>query len=282
MISLGIDIGGTTVKAAALLNDEIAWTARSKPYSAPDRPALLEAVRQATARLAAPPDRVGLCVPGLLDERRQNVTYSANIPSLNNLPLSEFIQEATARSFERLAIANDANATAFDIFATRNLVGRLLVLAMGAGVGTSVLDDGKPLYVEGDSAGHLGQMDISLEGEPIVGPDGGRGGAEGYVGAAALAARYGVDPASKILVGDLPFRAIVRLIRVAHALYRPHHVCLAGGTGIRLSHLLPELRKSVEAQLTSLARPGWTLFCGDSDFHAAMGAARIAARDTGF
>jgi len=128
------------------------------------------------------------------------------------------------------------------------------------------------------SAGHIGQIDISLNGPEVVGPDGGRGGLEGYIGGSALLARYGENAASQIRPEDLAFRALARTIRICHALYRPHHVCLAGGTGIRLAPLLIPLRAEIESALTTLARPGWTLSCGEDDFHAARGAARAAGR----
>jgi predicted NBD/HSP70 family sugar kinase len=275
-ISLGIDIGGTTVKAAAIRHQETLWTCQSRPFSRPDSGMLITALQEVTSRLTEPPGTIGLCVPGLLDHAREKITYAANLPGLSELPLRELLGAALGRADIPLSIVNDANATAFDIYSTRPPQGRLLVLAIGTGVGASVLDDGKPLYVEGDSAGHLGQMDISLEGPVVVGPDGGQGGLEGYIGGGALYARYGAEAATKIRPGDPAYLALVRIIRVSHALYRPHHICLAGGTGIRLSPLLSTLRAAIEPGLTSLARPGWTLSCGQSDFHAASGAARIA------
>jgi hypothetical protein len=76
-----------------------------------------------------------------------------------------------------------------------------------------------------------------------------------------------------------PMLALALAIRIAHAIYRPDHICLCGGIGIRLKHLIPKLKKTVESQLTSLARPGWNLTTGDDIFHAARsgedGAARI-------
>jgi predicted NBD/HSP70 family sugar kinase len=275
-VSLGLDVGGTSVKAAGLQNGNVLWTHRSSCYSRPDVPTLVAALRDATASLSGPPNHVGLCVPGLLDEARQRITYAANLPGLSELPLHALLNEAFGRSDISISIVNDANATAFDLYSTRKPEGRFLVLAIGTGVGASVLDAGKPLHVEGDSAGHLGQMDISLEGPTVVGPDGGTGGLEGYIGGGALTARYGPEAATKIRPGDPPFLALVRTLRVCHALYRPNHICLAGGTGIRLVPLLPALRAAVSKGLTSLARAGWTLTCGENDFHAAAGAARFA------
>lgn len=276
MISLGIDVGGTTVKTAALHDGSVLWTARSRRYHRPGHGELIEAIRETCARLNGPLQRVGLCVPGILDERRAQVTYSANVPGLTAVPLGRLIADAVA-FHDSPFVTNDANATAFDIYSTRKISGRLLVLAIGSGVGASVLDQGKPLFVDGESPGHIGQIDVLLEDSPVIGPDGGRGGLEAYLGAPALRARYGSDPTSRIRPDDPAFRALVRAIRICHALFRPHHICLAGGTGIRLGHLLSVIAEAVNDQLTSVARRGWTLSVGDSDFHGACGAARISA-----
>src|SRR5690606_33557717 len=96
----------------------------------------------------------------------------------------------------------------------------------------------------------------------------------------ALLARYGPDVAAAIErwgPDELPLRALARAIRICHAIYRPQHVVLAGGLGIRLGRHLPALREPVERDLARVARPGRTLATGDSDFHAATGAAALAA-----
>ena len=275
---LGIDIGGSTVKAAAVREGKVLWTARSQRYSRASTDQLKEAVRQACEQSNEPVERVGLCVPGLLDERREQVTLSVNVPGLVGVPLKELVAQ-TAGSDSCPRVVNDANATAYDVYMGRGLSGRLLAIVIGTGVGAAVIDDGgQPLLVDGDSPGHIGQIDVSIEGAPVVGPDGGRGSLEGYLGAPALRARYGSNPSEKIRPGDPAARALVRAIRIAHAIYRPHHVCIAGGTGIRLARLLPALRQRIAHELTSVARTDWTLTTGTSDFHAAAGAARIAAR----
>ena len=280
MIALGIDIGGTTVKAAGVQDDKVAWTGKSARYARPGREQLVGAIRQACAQLAGPIGAAGLCVPGILDHAKEHVIRATNVPGLERVPLRQLLERAGNVSDFRPIIVNDANATAYDIWSTRKPAGRLLVVAIGTGVGGAVLDDGRPLFVDGDSPGHIGQLDISLEGEPLIAPDGGLGGVEAYLGAAALRARYGPDPASKLKPGDPAFGALVRVLRICHALYRPHHICLAGGVGIRLSRLLREVRQAVADDLTNIARPDWTLSTGESDFHAALGAARIAQSES--
>ena len=279
MLSIGIDVGGTSVKVAALRNGQVMATSRSSKYVGPNAREFVAAIREACRDLPRPIDRIGMCVPGILDEKQERILYSANLSNLANVKLVDLVGAALGPETPAPVVANDSIATAFDIYASRQIRGRLLVIALGTGVGAAVLDDGTPLSVDGDSPGHIGQFDVSVEGAPVVGPDGGRGSLEGYIGAAALQQRYGADPAAKIKPEDAAFRALVRAIRICQAIYRPSHVCLAGGVGIRLGYLIDDLKKSVDCDLTRVARPDWTLSTGDNDFHAAVGAARIAARD---
>ena len=278
MTTLGIDIGGTSVKLAVLRGGEVLWTARGATYDRPTRAQIAAAIRDAAGGRATGVEAAGVCVPGLLDDDRTTVRQSVNLPGLNGVRLDDLVGEALGQQPRSLAVVSDANATGIDLYASRRLTGRLFVLAIGAGVGASVIDDGRPLCVDGDSPGHFGQMDVSLDGEGVIGPDGGAGSLEGYVSAATLERRYGAGSAwvSAMRSEDPPARALVRAVRIAHALYRPHHVCLAGGIGSRMNHLLPDLRRAIEHHLTGIARPGWTFGIADGDFHAAQGAARAA------
>jgi glucokinase len=278
--SLGIDIGGTAVKVAALRGGEILWTARHV-YRTAGPADLVGAVRAALAGHEEQFVAAGLCVPGLLDERRERVVYAVNVPELHGVKLEDLVASAVGRRLP-VTVVNDSVAGGYDVYATQKLGGRLLVLALGTGVGAAVLDDGTPLDVENGSPGHIGHCDVSLENDPATGPDGGAGSLEAYIGAAALRGRYGPDAtsiASRIGPNDPPVRALARAVRICHAIYRPHHVVLAGGLGIRLGHVLAELRRHVDKNLTGLAREGWTLGIGTSDFHAACGAARLAVSD---
>src|SRR5438105_82830 len=105
---LGIDIGGSTVKAAALREGKTLWTARSQRYSRANTDELKEAVRQACEQSNEPVEGVGLCVPGLLDEKRERVTLSVNVPGLVGVPLTELVGHV-AGSQTAPRIVNDAN-----------------------------------------------------------------------------------------------------------------------------------------------------------------------------
>lgn len=282
MRSLGIDVGGTSVKMALLEDGNVRWTGQSGFYARPDADAIVNALREAAdGRVTGAVDRCGICVPGLLDDARTKVTLSVNVPGLMQLPIAEFVRRAFGEIGAQPRVQNDAQSCAADVVVALKLSGRTLVLAMGTGVGAAVLDGGVPLLVDGESPGHLGQVDVSVGDDAPIGPDGGRGSLEGYFGVPALRRDYGPDvnaTLAKLTATDPPLRALARVIRIGHAMYRPHHVVLAGGIGTRLAPKLDILRGLVEDKLTSVARPERTLQCAADDFHAACGAARLASR----
>src|SRR5256885_14035345 len=175
MTGLGIDIGGTSVKLAAVRGGEVLWTSRSAPYVRPSAEQLALALRAAVAGRPADADAVGLCVPGLLDADRLTVKHSVNLPGLNGLRLHDFVGSALGRIPASLAVVTDANATGIDLYASRRWTGRLFLLAIGAGVGAAVIDDGVPLSVDGGSPGHFGQVDPGVEGEGAIRPHRGGG-----------------------------------------------------------------------------------------------------------
>lgn len=281
MVSLGIDIGGTSVKVASLDGDgRVLWTGKSQSFARPDTAQIVEAIREAAEGHDTAADAIGLCCPGLLDRHKRLITLSVNVPGLVDVPLDELVARALGTGRASAAILSDAGAVGFDIYMGRGLSGRLLCLALGTGVGASVIDEGgRFLHVSGESPGHFGQLDVSLDDAAPIGPDGGAGSLEAYIGAAALAARYGgAEGLAQLTAVDPPVRALVRAIRVAHAIYRPQHVCLTGGVGIRLNPLVEQIKAAVEKDLTRVARAGWTLTTGESDYHAACGVAHYAMR----
>ncbi|MDB5327264.1 MAG: Glucokinase [Phycisphaerales bacterium] len=275
-VSLGIDIGGTSVKAAVFHGSECVRTGQSPFYARPSTGELQAAIRAAVGPLTRV-DRVGLCVPGLMNERRTRVEVSVNVPGLVGIDLDRLVPQALdLNTVHPTTVSNDAAATVHDIVRTHGLKGRTLVLTLGTGVGAAILDDQKPLDVEGGCPGHLGQIDVSVAGHDVIGPDGGAGGLEGYIGVPALRKAYGDDVAAAVanFNGHEPaVLALVRTIRIAHAFYRPHQIFLCGGIGIRLKHLLPTVERLVRTNLTAVARADAILICGDHDFHAARGAA---------
>ena len=305
---LGIDIGGTSIKGALLDGEREVWTGRSGEYARPGRGELVEAMAGLIA--ASPVGRgevvvrsVGVCAPGKRDAAGV-IVRAVNVPGLEGVAVGELVREVGWGKWEVGSVVReftDAYAAAVDFWRVRPGVGRLLALSMGTGIGACVLDEcaGREpaaLIVSGGGPGHIGQMDVGeFEEEVSSGKKASRheasrheGGTtlEAYMGLPALRARYGEGLAGVIAAGEMgvdgpPLGALVRALRIAHAIYTPERVVLLGGVGIRMGALVEGIRAAVGDGLTSLARPGWTLEVGESDFHAARGAAWLAGRARG-
>lgn len=281
MRAMGIDIGGTRVKAAIVetATGEPTWRWTSHAYAKPTA-AELEALILA-ARHAAPsrPETVGLCVPGVVDPATGVVVRCVNIPGLQGTDPTDLVRRVLGDLAGPVTRWTDAYAAGVDVRLTEGLEGRLLAISLGTGVGAAVIDEPcRQLVLHGQSSGHLGQMDVSLSEEAPLGPDGGRGSLEAYIGGPALMRRWG-DPATiaaSLSAESEPARALARAIRVAHAIYKPDHVRLLGGVGLALARLGGGWRDLVARDLTCVARPNWSLGYARHEHHAAAGAARLS------
>lgn len=289
MPTLGIDIGGTSVKAA-LIDAGAAGgsagsgggtirTGRSAEYANPSLETLLDAIRQAVPAGAMQAQQVGLCVPGLLDETKSRVRYSLNVPALQQLLLDEVLEQSIGKQAAAPRIFSDSHASAYGYWWDARPSGRLLAIALGTGVGACVLDDGAALKSTGEGCGHFGQIDVSLDDQAPLGSDGSRGTLEAYLGIRGLTQEFGPDFATRL--GQLDsssraLRALARGIRIAHAIYRPETVALLGFVGMKFAPASAALRSEIENGLTSVARKDWQLDFAHSPFLAAVGAARLA------
>ena len=285
-LQMGIDIGGSSVKVAALKGAGLA-TARAGAYDRPSVPELVQTVREALDQLGVDtrPERVGVCVPGQFEADGVRVKHAVNLPALNGLDPRDVLADLGINAAD-VRVLPDALASALGSFRVEPVAGTLLCICLGTGVGASLLRDGAPVTLDGASAGHFGQLDVSLTDDAPVGPDGGRGSLEAYIGLRALKSRFADATGAQLehAIGGLgcsdpELRALARALRIAHAIYKPEHVRLLGGVGAALAPCLPELRSLVEDQLTSVASPDWTLDASDDPFLAAIGAASVVGRE---
>ncbi|MGI8927898.1 MAG: polyphosphate--glucose phosphotransferase [Candidatus Limnocylindrales bacterium] len=159
-VGLGIDIGGTGVKAAlvnlttgALVSRRVR-VATPKP-STPD--AVAQTVRQVVDTIAADnalPDNlpVGAGLPGVI--KRGQVMTAANIDkSWIGVSAAELFSNALGR---RVVAVNDADAAAIAeerLGAGRDVSGTVLLLTIGTGIGSGLLVDG--CLVPNTEFGHI-------------------------------------------------------------------------------------------------------------------------------
>lgn len=167
-VALGIDIGGTGVKAALveLASGELRSSRiriKTPEPSTPD--AVAETVRQVVAAVSAQvalPDElaVGCGLPGVVKMGR--LTTAANIDrGWLDVSAEEVLGAAVGRP---VVIVNDADAAGIAemrLGAGRGRAGTVLLLTIGTGIGSALFTDGR--LVRNTELGHLGMGRFDAE-----------------------------------------------------------------------------------------------------------------------
>jgi glucokinase len=184
---LGIDIGGTNIKAALVSDAGLVLAFQSRSWSggrADDAVSVAaelgELVRDSQDVDA--PVACGVGVAGLVDEARGIVRLSPNLPEWRDVELLRMISNAIGL---RTRVENDANAAAYGEFkmgAARGSVNAIM-LTLGTGVGGGIVLGGR-LYRGSAFAGEVGHMTIKMDGRPC--PCGNSGCLERYTNADAM------------------------------------------------------------------------------------------------
>jgi len=282
MTALGIDIGGSSVKAASTDSGGRWEVASSVPYATADRAGIQSAIRACIEELeATDPESVGLCLPGRMNAERSAVEFSVNLPVLNGWCFEELLGSVLGASPDRVCVVSDAAAAGFDYAIEAPIQGRTAAISLGTGVGLCVLDGNDPVTIGSKGIGHLGLMDMGrIGGVDRIDPSGAANTLESFVGASSLAPWIGESGLNldSLSPTDPPMVAIVRALRVVHAIYQPDRIVLLGGVGMALRSQIPTIQSLVNDGLTPLACQGWTIGSATTTHHAARGAAKLAAQ----
>lgn len=192
-IAVGVDLGGTSLLAAAVADDGRVL-GRAKRKTRAERGAkeiikrLEESIREALAAASLGPEdaaAVGVGVPGPLDPSTGLVHCCPNLgPSWDNLPLAELLGEALGMP---VTVENDVNVGAVGEYTYGAGRGArdMLAIFVGTGIGGGLILDGRLRQGARFSAGEVGHMVVQAGG-PACGC-GQRGHAE------ALASRTAIE-----------------------------------------------------------------------------------------
>jgi glucokinase len=189
--SIGLDLGGTNLRAAAVdqsgkMLDRVSG---KTDYSA-GREAIVNDMTTAIQMLR---DRcqaeelagIGVGVPGFIQLEEGVIRNSNNLASLENFPIRD---ELSRRLGVPVILENDANAAALGekwIGAGRG-VDDLVLLTLGTGVGGGIIADGKILRGHLGMAAELGHITVVPNGNPCG--CGNRGCVEKHASATAITA----------------------------------------------------------------------------------------------
>ena len=189
--SIGIDLGGTNLRAAAIDKDGkmLAKISGSTPVASGQGPVVddmarsVEKLREQFGRdhLAG----IGAGVPGNIDMAKGVIVGWGNMPIFNGYAMRD---ELSKRLNTKVILENDANAAALGeqwMGAGRG-VNDLVLLTLGTGIGGGIIVDGRILHGQIGMAGELGHMTISPNGNPCG--CGNRGCVEKHASATAVSA----------------------------------------------------------------------------------------------
>lgn len=143
---LGLDIGGTSVKAGIVESDGT-WSAATEtlPTTLGDGAGPFLDALAGYARSFGPVDAIGLGCPGVFDPATGALRASANLEALVGTRLGPEISRRLERSEQDLRVGNDANLAAYGEQWKGAGVGKedLCLLTLGTGIGGGLILGGK-------------------------------------------------------------------------------------------------------------------------------------------
>lgn len=166
-VFLGIDLGGTQIKAARFSSNGD-WESKSQSRSDGRESAdeILEALISTTSNLLQndPPAGIGVGVAGVFDAKSGRIVKSPNMPMLNGLEFRKMLKSAFGNI--PIHIMNDANAAALGEFHAGAGVGAesMFLLTLGTGIGGGFVVGGKLWEGVAGVAGEVGHMCIQADG----------------------------------------------------------------------------------------------------------------------
>jgi glucokinase len=211
---VGIDVGGTAVKAGCITTEgDVVRETSIDPEFARGREHAFDAIAALFGELGGG-DKLGIGVPGLLDRKRGHLLSAPNIPGFTDVSIKNEIARRVGLAPERVLVENDANAAAVgEMWLGAGRGERdALVVTLGTGIGGGVILNGE-LYAGADLGGEVGHIVIDPRG-PVCGC-GNRGCVEQYASATAARKRAIAAGLPKSEPGDLI--ALAERARTGHA-----------------------------------------------------------------
>ncbi|MGL4488721.1 MAG: ROK family protein [Rhizobiaceae bacterium] len=259
-LALGIDLGGTQLRAAIVDRDGLVVERASLATDVAGGPTAIVAQMVELARTVSAKhpqclaQTIGVCSPGPLDTDVGVILEIATMPGWQNFPLRQKLSEAFGQI---VILENDAIAAAFGEwkFGAGAGTDNMVYVTVSTGIGGGVVVDGHLLRGNRGMAGHIGHMMISPEG-PRCGCGGIgcfealasgtnfaiAGHAKGFADGAAVvdAARRGNVVALELVRQEAEYLAY-GFASLVH-LFSPQRLVMGGGVSKALDLMIDDIR----------------------------------------
>jgi len=167
-ITIGIDLGGSRIKAVAINNLGNTVYQQLLPTNDGDdtvwKNAVFSAVQDIKSKLHCTYHTIGISAPGLPNSSNSAIAFMpGRLQGLENFIWSDFLNASTF-------VLNDAISALMGEarFGAARDKKNVVMLTLGTGVGGAILIDGKPYQGSFNKAGHIGHMVIDSDGEPDI------------------------------------------------------------------------------------------------------------------
>lgn len=194
-VAIGIDLGGTEIKAAAMRLADGECLARKTEATRDgeregEEPLFVRTVKRLVDALeeqsGSPASRVGVAAPGLANREASAIAFMpGRLHGLENLVWADVLERPG------VTVLNDAHAALMgEIWlGTAEGMKDVVMLTLGTGVGGAIVSGGRLLTGRAGRAGHWGHATVDGEGEPDI--CGTPGSIEDAIGTATLKKRSG-------------------------------------------------------------------------------------------
>src|SRR6266700_762613 len=168
---VGVDLGGTQMRAAALrgatLLSRVGALTGENPIPERVIPRIFRLVQQALDEAHVSLEQVagiGIAAPGPLDSRTGIVYAPPNLPGWEQVPLRALFEE---RFKVPVFVENDANAAGLGeyLFGAGRGSQHMVYMTISTGIGGGVISDGRIIEGASGTGGELGHMTIDWHGE---------------------------------------------------------------------------------------------------------------------
>ncbi|RPJ59727.1 MAG: ROK family protein [Acidobacteria bacterium] len=160
---LGIDVGGTKLAAGLVSDDGAVRERRRESIDQSDEQSAVQQIVALIERYGEAPRAIGVCIPGIADQKRQTV-WAPNIKGWNHIHL---LEQLSLRFSCPIIVESDRNAAVLGevLYGCARGKRDVVFMILGTGIGAGVLSGGQLIRGSNDIGGAVGWIPVCARGQ---------------------------------------------------------------------------------------------------------------------